>query len=154
MSANPTVDQLRLLNELVLRGPATTGELAHTIAKTPSGAAHLLLPLQLEGIVFGNRALNDTYVTWELTNYGREWLAKNYPAAVIQPTQIVRPLIPVKYILWCPTSSKAPQVTYPSLEKANEVQKIMAERYPGQVFYVCEVGRGLKAEKVTKFVEV
>lgn len=96
MGANPTVDQLRLLNELVLRGPATTGELAHTIAQTPSGAAHLLLPLQLEGIVFRNRALNDTYVTWELTNYGREWLAKNYPAAVIQPTQIVKALIPVE----------------------------------------------------------
>lgn len=152
MSANPTVDQLRMLNELVLRGPATTSGLARTIAKTPAGATHLLLPLQLEGIVFRTRAINDPHVTWELTNYGREWLAKRYPDAAIQPTPIVKPK--VQYILWCPTSSKAPQVTYPSLDKANEVQKIMAERYPGQVFYVCEVGRGLKVEKVTKFVEV
>ena len=154
MSANPTVDQLRLLNALVLRGPATTGDLSRTIAKTPSNVAHLLLPLRLEGIVFSTRAVNDPHVTWELTNYGREWLVKRYPDAVIQPAPIVKPQPKEQYILWCPTRSKAPQVTYPTLAKAQEVQKIMAERCPGQVFHICEVGKGLKVEKLTKYVEV
>ncbi|QPB11260.1 hypothetical protein [Providencia phage PSTNGR1] len=93
-------------------------------------------------------------VTWELTNYGREWLVKHYPAAVIQPAPIVKPQPKDQYILWCPTSNKAPTVTYPTLDKAKEVQKIMADRYPGQVFHICEVGKGLKVEKLTKYVEV
>lgn len=148
MSANPTVDQLRLLNALVLRGPATTGDLARPIAKTPSGVSHLLLPLRREGIVFSTRAVNDQHVTWELTTYGREWLVKNYPAAVEPPAP------PKVFILWCPTSDKVPQVTYTTLAKAQQVQKIMADRHPGQVFYICEVGKGLKVEKLTKYVEV
>lgn len=154
MSANPTVDQLRLLNALVLRGPTNTGDLARTIAKTPRVVAHLLLPLRLEGIVFSTRAVNDQHVTWELTNYGREWLVKNYPAAVIQPAPIVKPQPKEQYILWCPTSSKAPQVTYPTLAKAKEVQKIMADRNHGHVFHICEVGKGLKVEQHITYVEV
>lgn len=148
MSSNPTVDQLRLLNALVLRGPATSSELARSVSKTPSGVAHLLLPLRLEGIVFSTRAVNDPHVTWELTNFGREWLGKNYPAAVEPPAPRNG------FILWCPTSDKAPTVTYPTLEKAQEVQKVMADRYPGQVFRICEVGKGLKVEKLTKYVLV
>lgn len=58
------------------------------------------------------------------------------------------------FILWCPQSDKAPKVTYPSYEKAVEVQATMCKRYPGQSFHVCAVLTGRMVVVEHKLVEV
>lgn len=142
-----TVTQSRLLNYLWPRAHSVrTGELAEHLGVQPNEVVHALLPLRNCGYV-SSTADGQQYVIWTMTAAGRAAIAEWRREEEAKRNRVT-------YILWCPTSSKAPQVTYPSLDKAKEVQKIMAERYPGQVFYVCEVGRGLKAENVTKYVEV
>lgn len=142
-----TVTQSRLLNYLLPRAHAVrTDELAKHLGVQPNEVSHALLPLRTCGYV-STTADGQQYVIWTVTAAGRAAIAEWRREEEAKRNRET-------YILWCPTSSKAPQVTYPSLDKAKEVQKIMAERYPGQVFYVCEVGSGLKVEKVTKFVEV
>lgn len=142
--------QHRLLTRLTL-GAYTSGDLARLLNGTPSSVARQLLPLRSEGWVFSTRGIDDTHVTWELSIYGAQCLRVLKPL----PEKEV-PLVkkPSTFILWCPTSKKAPTVTYPNLAKAVEVQKIMAERCPGQVFHICEVQAGLKLEVVTKYQEV
>lgn len=143
-----TETQSRLLSYLLLRNPNTvrTDELAKHIGVQPTEVSHALIPLRNCGYLI-TTADGKQYVIWTVTAAGKAAIDKWRREEEAKRNRVT-------YILWCPTSSKAPQVTYPSLDTAKEVQKIMAERYPGQVFYVCEVGGGLKVEKVTKFVEV
>ena len=143
-----TVTQSRLLNYLLPRAHAVrTDELAKHLGVQPNEVVHALLPLRNCGYLT-TTADGQQHVIWTMTAAGRAAIVEWRREEEAKRNRVT-------YILWCPTSRvKAPQVTYPSLDKAKEVQKIMAERHPGHVFYVCEVGRGLKAENVTKYVEV
>ena len=142
-----TVTQSRLLNYLLPRAHAVrTDELAKHLGVQPNEVSHALLPLRNCGYV-STTADGQQYVIWTVTAAGRAAIAEWRREEEAKRNRET-------YILWCPTSHHAPKVTYPTLDKAKEVQKIMADRYPGQVFHICEVGRGLKVEKLTKYVEV
>lgn len=145
-----TTLQHRLLIRLAL-GAYTTGDLAKHVFETPSSVSHQLLPLRNAGWVFSTRGVQDQHVTWQLSEFGISQLHAIRPLASITVPPVDKPKT---YILWCPTSKKAPTVTYPNLPKAQEVQRIMAERCPGQVFHICEVQAGLKLEVVSKYQEV
>lgn len=155
MSLTFNAEQGRILVRLVTAGAQTTGDLARQLRTSPPLISHALLPLRTEGIVFSTRGVADQHVTWQLTQYGKDLLYKRgletYHTLSVSEKEKEKPR---KYILWCPTSDKAPTVTYPSLDKAKEVQKIMAGRYPGQVFHICEVQDGLRAVVSTTLEEV
>ncbi len=52
------------------------------------------------------------------------------------------------FILWNPKSTHAPTVIHPTLEKAQEVQRLMAKRCPNEFFHICPVGPGLAIKTV------
>lgn len=52
------------------------------------------------------------------------------------------------FILWNPKSTHAPTVVHPTLEKAREVQRLMAVRHPNEFFHICPVGPGLAIKTV------
>ena len=56
------------------------------------------------------------------------------------------------FILWCPTSNKPPQVTYPTVADAKRVQASMCERYPNQLFHILPIGPGAMMKTVTQLV--
>lgn len=141
--------QARLVTRLLIK-PITTDVLAQAVGLTPTQVSASLLPLKGEGLLQTNRQPGAGYVTWYVTQKLIDIL---YSAKDFEPEE--PEVDPIRgYILWCPTSDKAPKVVHPTLAKAQEVQRIMAVRNSGQVFHICAVFGGLKQEVQTRLVEV
>lgn len=145
-----TTFQQRAIIRLLI-SPLDTSELAAIFGITPPEVSSALLPLKGEELLVTGRAEGARYVTWAVTQKLVDMLDPKPKQP--EPKQPERQ--PIRgYILWCPTSDKAPKVVHPTLAKAQEVQRIMAVRNTGHVFHICAVFGGLKQEVQTRLVEV
>lgn len=81
------------------------------------------------------------FVLWCFTNDG---YIKAVELANVQPKAKER------WLTWCPTSNKPPQVEHTCEQEAMAVAESMARRYPGQEFFAVQVHAGfqLKTERV------
>ena len=126
----------RLLTILTSIGPTRTDALARAIGADATNTASLLMHLVRNGFVaYTARQHANEYAEWRLSTPYKACLQEN----LRKRAEVPPPVKVEEYILWCPTSTLPPSVTYPTVRKAREVAAIMAKRYPGQEFKICGV---------------
>lgn len=96
---------------------------------------------------YASDALNSTKRFEEFIGKGL-WVLVTPESLGILPS---KPAVQDLYIVWCPTGKTPPTMRYKTLQKAEEVAKIMAERYKGQEFYAMKAMKGFKTEETKTY---
>lgn len=147
---NLTTNQKHILADLLRQYKATppgqivagrrTDAAARTVGLDNKTYAHECLGLRSAGLI---TSTNDgkEFVLWNFTNSG-------YIKAVELANRATQK--PETWLVWCPTSSKPPQVKHSCEQEAMAVAEQMARSYPGQLFHAVQVHAGfqLKTERV------
>lgn len=135
-------DLLRQVRETPV-GQIVAGRRTDAAARTIGVANNVYsfdaLALREAGLIVSQKD-NKEFALWFLTSIGH--------AKAVELTNVRSK--PEKWLVWCPTSAKPPQVVHSCEQEAMAVAESMARNYPGQLFHAVQVHAGfqLKAEKV------